>query len=62
MATSSIFADIEIKDSRTAERFVAALEDSEKALAQNEQTAQAYPILKDLDRIRKLVAKGKGSK
>lgn len=56
MATSTIFANIKIKDSETAERFVAALEESEKE-KDRKSSAQAYPILTDLDEIRKLVAK-----
>lgn len=58
MATSTIFANIKIKDSETAERFVAALEESEKE-KDRKSSAQAYPILTDLDEIRKLVAKRK---
>lgn len=56
MATSTIFANIKIKDAETAERFVAALEESEKE-KDRKSSAQAYPILTDLDEIRKLVAK-----
>ena len=56
MATSTIFANIKIKDSETAERFVAALEESEKE-KDRKSSVQAYPILTDLDEIRKLVAK-----
>lgn len=58
MATSTIFANIKIKDAETAERFVAALEESEKE-KDRKSSAQAYPILTDLDEIRKLVAKRK---
>ena len=61
MATSTIFANIEIKDAETAERFVAALEESEKE-KDRKSSAQAYPILTDLDEIRKLVAKRKSAK
>ena len=56
MATSTIFANIKIEDAETAERFVAALEESEKE-KDRKSSAQAYPILTDLDEIRKLVAK-----
>lgn len=56
MATSTIFANIKIKDAETAERFVAVLEESEKE-KDRKSSAQAYPILTDLDEIRKLVAK-----
>ena len=61
MATSSIFANIEIKDAKTAERFVAALEESEKE-KDRKSSVQAYPILTDLDEIRKLVAKRNSAK
>ena len=61
MATSTIFANIEIKDAETAERFVAALEESEKE-KDRKSSVQAYPILTDLDEIRKLVAKRKSAK
>ena len=61
MATSTIFANIEIKDAETAERFVAALEESEKE-KDRKSSVQAYPILTDLDEIRKLVAKRKSDK
>ena len=61
MATSSIFTNIKIKDAKTAERFVAALEESEKE-KDRKSSVQAYPILTDLDEIRKLVAKRKSAK
>ena len=61
MATSSIFTNIKIKDAKTAERFVAALEESEKE-KNRKSSAQAYPILTDLDEIRKLVAKRNSAK
>ena len=61
MATSTIFANIEIKDAKTAERFVAALEESEKE-KDRKSSAQAYHRLTDLDEIRKLVAKRKSAK
>ena len=61
MATSTIFANIEIKDAKTAERFVAALEESEKE-KDRKSSVQAYPILTDLDEIRKLVAKRNSAK
>lgn len=61
MATSTIFANIKIKDAETAERFVAALEESEKE-KDRKSSAQAYHRLTDLDEIRKLVAKRKSAK
>ena len=61
MATSSIFAKVEIKDPKTAERFIEALEESEKEQA-DAPSVQAYPMLRDLDKIRKLVAKRESSK
>ncbi|MBQ4525238.1 MAG: hypothetical protein IJA00_04085 [Bacteroidaceae bacterium] len=57
MATSSIFANIVIKDAETAEKFITALEESEKAQAKKKRTAPIIPVLKDPDEIRKLVAK-----
>lgn len=61
MATSSIFYNIKISDEKAAEAFVNALEESEKAQA-NKLSAEAISVLKDLDEIRKLVAKWKAAK
>lgn len=58
MATSSIFAHIKITDPKQVEKFVKALEESEKAQI-NKPCAPPYPILKDLNEIQKLVAKRK---
>ncbi len=57
MATSSIFAHVEINDPKQAERFVAALEESERAQAKKKRTAPAIPVMKDADAIRRLMAK-----
>lgn len=57
MATSSIFAHIEIADSKKAERFVTALEESEKAQAKKKRTAPVIPVMRDANDIRKLMAK-----
>ena len=61
MATSSIFAHVKITDPKKAEMFVEALEASEKAQI-NKPTAPSIPVMKDLDEIRKLVAKRKSAK
>lgn len=57
MATSSIFAHVEITDPEKAEQFVTALEESERAQAKKKQTAPSIPVMRDADDIRKLVAK-----
>ncbi len=57
MATSSIFAHVEITDQKKAERFVAALEESERAQAKKKRTAPAIPVMRDANDIRKLMAK-----
>lgn len=57
MPTSSIFHNVVIKDAETAERFIAALEESEKAQEKKKRQAPVIPILKEPDEIRKLVAK-----
>lgn len=57
MATSSIFTNIVIDDPQKAERFITALEASEKAKASRTKTAHAIPVLKDIDAIRQLMAK-----
>lgn len=56
MATSSIFAQVEINDAQAAERFITALEESEKAQAKKKRTAPAIPIVRDKDEIRRLMA------
>ncbi len=61
MATSSIFDNVKITDPKEVERFVAALEESEKAQI-NKPVAKSYPVLKDLDEIRRLMAKRKSAK
>ncbi len=61
MATSSIFDSVKITDPKEVERFVAALEESEKAQI-NKPVAKSYPALKDLDEIRRLMAKRKQAK
>ncbi len=62
MATSSIFHNIVIKDAKTAERFITALEESEKAVAKRKPVAKNIPTLTDLDEIRKLIAKRDSNK
>ena len=56
MATSTIFAHVRITDPQKVDMFVDALEASEQAQI-NKSSAQSIPLLKDLDEIRKLVAK-----
>ena len=57
MATSSIFAQIKITDPEKAEAFVRALEESEKEQANRKPTTSSITILRDLDEIRKLMAR-----
>ncbi len=57
MATSSIFHNVVIKDAKTAERFITALEESEKAVAKRKPVKTNIPTLTDLDKIRELIAK-----
>ncbi len=57
MATSSIFAQVVIDTPEAAERFINALEESEKAQMGKEKTAPAYPVLRDKDEIRKFLLK-----
>ena len=54
--TSSIFAHVRITDPQKVDMFVDAMEASEQAQI-NKPSAQSIPVLKDLDEIRKLVAK-----
>ncbi len=56
MATSSIFAHVEITDPKKAELFVSALTESEMAQSKK-HTAPAISVMKDKDDIRKLMAK-----
>ena len=58
MATSSIFAHVKITDPEKVEMFLDALEASEQAQI-NKPSATSIPVLKDLEEIRKLVAKRK---
>lgn len=61
MATSSIFANVKIMDPKKVEKFVDALEASEKAQI-NKPAAPSIPVLRDLDEIRRLVKKRKTTK
>ncbi len=56
MATSSIFANFDIRDKKTAERFVEALEESVHEQAWK-PIAPIDPPLTDKDAIRALLAK-----
>lgn len=56
MATSSIFANFDIRDKKTAERFVEALDESAHDPAWN-PVAPIDPPLTDKDAIRALLAK-----
>jgi len=57
MATSSIFVQVEINDTESAERFLTVLEESEKAsLLKKERTTPKIPVVRDLDEIRKLMS------
>ncbi len=57
MATSSIFAHIEIDEKKKAEQFINALEESEKAQSKKTCTVPTIPIMNDANNIRKLMAK-----
>ena len=57
MATSSIFAHVEINDVKKAEQFVTALEESEKAQAKKRRTAPVISVMKDTNDIQRLLAK-----
>lgn len=61
MATSSIFDSIKLTDPKEIERFLDALEESEKE-QKTKPVVKSYPALKDLDEIRKLMAKRKSAK
>ena len=58
MPTSSIFHNVIIDNSETAERFLTALEESEKEI-RTKPIGPGYPVLRDLDEIRKLIARRK---
>ncbi|MCD8376883.1 MAG: hypothetical protein LUD69_08055 [Oscillospiraceae bacterium] len=58
MPTSSIFTQVEITTPEQAERFLTALEESEKAQAnKKERTTPAIHIMRNKDEVRKLMAK-----
>lgn len=61
MATSSIFANIEIKDKKTARKFIKALEKASKQ-PKRVPTGEVPPLLTDHDEIRKLFEKGLSNK
>ena len=58
MATSSIFANFNIKDKKTARRFLAALEASEKDLHRH-KLPPIRPLTTEPDEIRKFMARRK---
>ena len=58
MPTSSIFHNVIIDDPETAERFLNALEESEEA-SRGKPIGPGYPVLRDPDEIRKLLARRK---
>ena len=57
MATSSIFAQVVIDTPEAAERFINALEESEKAQMGKPKKGPAHKILRDKDEIRALLLK-----
>ncbi|MBE5949945.1 MAG: hypothetical protein E7261_13145 [Lachnospiraceae bacterium] len=57
MATSSIFAHVEINDVKKAEQFVMALEESERAQEKKQRTAPVISVMKDTNDIQRLLAK-----
>ena len=57
MATSSIFARVVIDTPEAAERFINALEESEKAQKGKVITESPHQILEDKDEIRKFLLK-----
>ncbi len=57
MATSSIFHNIVLKDPEEIERFLDALEESEREAAKREKIPHTISSLKDIDAIRELMAK-----
>ena len=56
MATESIFTNVKITDPEAVERFVAALEESEKQ-EKDMLPPPPYHVMDDLDEIRKFVAR-----
>lgn len=60
MATSTIFANFDITEPKAAERFVAALEESEER-EKDAPPITIYPVMDDLDEIRRFVARRKSS-
>ncbi len=61
MATSSIFAQVVIDTPEAAERFINALEESEKAQKAQKgkvKTGPVYEILRDKDELRAFLSKG----
>ncbi len=58
MATSSIFAQVVIDTPEAAERFINALEESEKAQKGKPQKGSAHEILRSNDEVRAFLAKG----
>ncbi len=56
MATSSIFSNVKIKDAKSAESFVHALEQSERESAKK-PAKTVKPPLTDIEAIRKLMEK-----
>ncbi len=57
MATSTIFAQIDINDRKKAASFFKALEDSEKAQSEKKQTAPAISVTRNKNDIKNLMAK-----
>ncbi len=57
MATSSIFAQVVIDTPEAAERFINALEESEKAQKGKPPKVPDHEILRDKDEIRKFLLK-----
>lgn len=57
MATSSIFYNIVLKTPEEIERFLDALEESEREAAKREKASHTITSLRDSDEIRKLIAK-----
>ncbi len=63
MATSSIFENVKLTDPEAVERFIEALEASERdAKNRPKPTAPIIPTLTDHDEIRKLMSKRKTKK
>ncbi len=58
MATSSIFANIEITDPEKVARFSKALEESIELSKKHKPTPSGVKIVRDKDEIRKLLQRG----